>query len=102
MSSQTPMTEAMYYLMLALRRPAHGYRLMQAVEELSHGRVSMGPGTLYGLLGRMNEEGVIRLAEEIGRRKVYCLTPQGEQQLRTEYSRLQAMVLDGLALKDKA
>lgn len=96
------MTEAMYYLMLALRRPAHGYRLMQSIEEISHGRVTMGPGTLYGLLGKMQESGLIQLAEEKGRRKVYALTPLGEQALRAEYSRLQAMVLDGLVLKGRA
>lgn len=95
------MTEAMYYLMLALRRPAHGYRLMQLVSEISHGRVTMGPGTLYGLLGKMLESGVITLSEESGRRKIYAITPLGEQQLKAEYSRLQAMVLDGLSLKGR-
>ena len=95
------MTEAMYYLLLALRQPAHGYRLMQAVSELSHRRVTMGPGTLYGLLGKLMETGYIQLAEESGRRKVYQMTPLGEQALRAEYSRLQAMVLDGLALKGR-
>ena len=50
MAQNIPMTEAMYYLLLALTRPAHGYRLMQQVNEASGGRVRMGPGTLYGLL----------------------------------------------------
>lgn len=96
------MTEAMYYLMLALRVPAHGYRLMKAVGEISHGRVSMGPGTLYGLIGRMLEDGLIAMTGEEGRRKIYSLTHLGEQALRGEYVRLQAMVLDGMVLKGKA
>lgn len=35
MPGNPPMTEAMYYLLLALLRPAHGYRLMQQVGEAS-------------------------------------------------------------------
>lgn len=93
------MTEAMYYLTLAMRTPAHGYRLMRAVEEISHGRVRMGPGTLYGLLRKLEESGMAEQAETDGRRKVYRLTPGGEAALRAEYGRLQAMVLDGIALK---
>ena len=45
-----PMTEAMYYVLLALHRPAHGYQLMQQIARASRGRVQMGPGTLYGVL----------------------------------------------------
>lgn len=93
------MTEAMYYLLLAMRTPAHGYRLMQDVKEISHGRVSMGPGTMYGLLKRMEETGLITQTELSGRRKIYQLTALGESSLRAEYGRLQAMVLDGIALK---
>lgn len=93
------MTEAMYYLMLAMRTPAHGYRLMTAVSEISHGRVSMGPGTLYGLIKRMLKMGMIEQIQENGRRKIYRLTQEGESALRAEYGRLQAMVLDGIILK---
>ena len=79
-----PMTEAMYYVLLALHRPAHGYQLMQ-----------MGPGTLYGVLTRMEKEGLIVLSENDGRRKTYLLTNAGMEALRAEYSRLRAMVRDG-------
>ena len=47
-----PMTEAMYYVLLALMRPNHGYQLMHAIGEVSRGRMQMGPGTLYGVLSR--------------------------------------------------
>ena len=56
MSSQ-PMTEAMYYILLALLRPGYGYGMMQRIRELSGGRVDMGPGTLYGVLTRMKQDG---------------------------------------------
>ena len=90
-----PMTEAMYYGLLALHRPAHGYQLMQQISRASRGRVQMGPGTLYGVLTRMEKEGLIVLSENDGRRKTYLLTNAGMEALRAEYSRLRAMVRDG-------
>ena len=90
-----PMTKAMYYVLLALMHPNHGYQQMQAITEVSNGRVIMGPGTLYGVLTRMQKDGLISLAEDDGRRKTYQITPEGEQALRIEYSRLKAMIQDG-------
>ena len=95
MTPNTPMTEAMYYLLLALVQPAHGYRLMQRVSEVSSGRISMGPGTLYGLLGKMQKEGYIELEGQDERRKTYALTDLGRRALKQEYQRLQALVEDG-------
>ncbi len=95
-----PMTEAMYYVLLALMHPNHGYQLMQAIEEVSNGRVKMGPGTLYGVLSRMQKDGLISLAKDDGRRKTYIITPEGEQALRMEYRRLKAMIEDGRILED--
>ncbi len=93
------MTEAMYYLLLAIRTPSHGYRLMEQITKISHGRVSIGPGTLYGLLHKLENYGFIIQDNVDGRRKVYRMTPAGESALRTEYGRLQAMVLDGISIK---
>ncbi|MFP7298323.1 PadR family transcriptional regulator [Neobacillus niacini] len=95
-----PMTEAMYYVLLALMNPNHGYQLMQAVTEVSNGRITMGPGTLYGVLSRMQKDSLISLAEDDGRRKTYRITPSGEQALRTEYTRLKAMIQDGSILEE--
>ena len=69
MAEQGPMTEAMYYILLSLLKPGHGYGMMQRIRELSGGRLIMGPGTLYGVLSRMNKEGLIVPAGEEGRRK---------------------------------
>lgn len=95
-----PMTEAMYYMLLALMNPSHGYRLMNAITEVSNGRLNMGPGTLYGVLSRMQKEGLIALSEDDGRRKTYSITVDGEQALRNEYHRLRAAVRDGFILKE--
>ncbi|SET45251.1 DNA-binding transcriptional regulator, PadR family [Natronincola peptidivorans] len=95
-----PMTEAMYYVLLALMNPNHGYQLMNAITEVSNGRLNMGPGTLYGVLSRMQKDGLISLAEDDGRRKTYSITDDGERALRIEYSRLMALVQDGMILKE--
>ena len=92
------MTEAMYYILLALLTPSHGYHLMQTVEEVSRGRLRIGPGTLYGVLTRMQKEGLIVVVEDDGRRKTYAVTPAGREALEEEYRRLTAMVEDGAVL----
>ena len=95
-----PMTEAMYYVLLALMHPNHGYQLMHAITEVSNGRLKMGPGTLYGVLSRMQKDGLISLAEDDGRRKTYQITQDGEQVLRMEYTRLKSMIQDGSILEE--
>ncbi len=93
-----PMTEAMYYVLLALLEPQHGYALLSAVSDISGGRLAMGPGTLYGVLTRMQKEKLIVLEEDDGRRKAYRLTDAGRVALQLELERLQAMVSDGARL----
>lgn len=99
MTEQGPMTEAMYYILLALLKPGHGYGMMQRIRELSGGRIEMGPGTLYGVLTRMNKEGLIVLTEAEGRRKNYAITQAGQDALQQEYRRLQQLVADGRILE---
>ncbi|HYE09600.1 MAG TPA: PadR family transcriptional regulator [Patescibacteria group bacterium] len=96
-----PMTEAMYYVLLALMNPNHGYQLMNAVKEVSNARVHMGPGTLYGVLARMQNDGLIIIANDDGRRKTYAITSEGKSALKQEYSRLIALVEDGAILKEE-
>ena len=98
MPERQPMSEAMYYILLALLHPVHGYGVMQRVRELSGGRLVLGPGTLYGILTRMHTEGYIRLES---RRKVYAITEAGTQALLEEYRRLKTMVQDGNILEEE-
>ena len=100
MAEQGPMTEAMYYILLALLRPGHGYGMMQRIRELSGGRLVMGPGTLYGVLSRMNREGLIVLTGEDGRRKNYAITEAGKNALLLEYRRLKQLVEYGAILEE--
>lgn len=90
-----PMTEAMYYVLLALMHPGHGYQLMQTIEDISQGRVKMGPGTLYGVLTRLQKEKLIVIVSDDGRRKTYSVTDEGKNALNAEYDRIRAMICDG-------
>ena len=100
LAAQTPMTEANYYILLALMKPGHGYGMMQRIKELSVGRIEMGPGTLYGVLTRMHKEGLIILTGEDGRRKNYEITEEGKKALHAEYERLKLLVHDGAILEE--
>ena len=95
-----PMTEAMYYVLLALVHPNHGYQLMNEIEEVSKGRIKMGPGTLYGVLTRLQKDGLIIVINDDGRRKTYSITEDGRTALKIEYERLISMVDDGKIVKE--
>ena len=55
----------------------------------------LGPGTLYTLLGKFQEEGLIEETEVEGRKRTYRLTNKGRQAYREELERLRACVADG-------
>jgi DNA-binding PadR family transcriptional regulator len=91
-----PMREQSYLILLALApEPLYGYGIIAAVQELSDGRVKLGPGTLYGALDRLAADGLItRDREEVvqGRfRRYYWLTGTGRVALEAETSRLTAL-----------
>lgn len=89
------LTEQMYYLLLALYESGHGYAVMERVKALSHGRLQLGPGTLYTLLGRFEKEKLIELERTEDTRKIYRLTDEGRKVLTQEHERLRRQVADG-------
>ena len=93
-------SKAMYYVLLALLHPNHGYQLMNEIEEVSKGRVKMGPGTLYGVLARLQKDNLIIVLNDDGRRKTYSITTDGISALKKEYERLNDMVDDGAIIKE--
>ena len=95
------LTEPMYYILLALQRENHGYGIMQDVEELTGGRVAIGAGTLYTLLGRFEREEIIRQVAEEDRRKTYIITEKGRQLLDEEIQRLRMLLEDELTYRAK-
>lgn len=99
-SNKTPLTPAVFQILLALsEQEMHGYRIMQAVQRNSNGHVTMGPGTLYGSIKRMMEDGLI---EESGerpdpdlddeRRRYYRLTVLGRNTVSQEAMRMEVLV----------
>ncbi len=93
------LSEASTFILLALAEPLHGYGIIKKVEQMSDGRVRLGPGTLYGALTKMVKKGwILPLPVENGaRRKVYELTALGHEQLQSEMARLTALVSYGEA-----
>lgn len=91
----------MFYVLLALIKPNHGYQLMASIEKISRGRIKMGPGTLYGVLTRLQDEGSIRIQNDDGRRKTYQITEAGRAALQSEYRRLKTMICDGALVEEE-
>lgn len=90
-----PLTESTYYILLSLIDPLHGYGIMQKVERISEGTVSIGPGTLYGAFVNLEKEGLITMVKEEDRRKTYALTVKGRQVLGEQIRRLEIMSRNG-------
>lgn len=93
------LTEAVYYILLALQEPLHGYGIMQQTVSLSRGRLSISAGTLYGALSNLLEKGWIKPYGESegkdGRRKQYHITETGRAALNDEFARLEELVENG-------
>ena len=99
-SPNTPLTPAVLHILLALSsEERHGYGIMKQVESESQGKVKMGPGTLYGSLGRMMEAGLIRESDkkvdpemDDERRIYYAITGLGKGALAAELERYREVV----------
>ena len=89
------LTEPMYYILLALTEACCGVDVMNKVLDISKGRVTVGPGTLYALLGKFEKSGIIKETEVDGRKRTYILTDNGKEILKEEYNRLVAMAEEG-------
>jgi DNA-binding PadR family transcriptional regulator len=96
----TPLTEATFYILVALKEPLHGYGVMQKIGEISHNRVQLGPGTLYGALSNLQSLGLIESVSEVGseRRKLYCMTETGRRVAEHEVTRFEELARHGRIL----
>lgn len=99
--TNSPLTEATFYILISLTNPLHGYGIMQKVEGLSNGRVKLGPGTLYGALNNLQKMGYIIPSpgsSQSKRRKEYRLTEDGKAVINKEIARMEEMVKNGKKL----
>jgi len=92
-----PLTEAVYYILLSLLEPLHGYGIIQNVEKLSGGRVRLAAGTLYGAINTLLEKGwIIALEGEAdSRKKEYVITELGREMLQREVQRPSELLENG-------
>ncbi len=90
-----PMTETIFYTLLALLEPNHGYGIMKFVRELTNERIKMGTGTLYTMLGRLVEDQMIIVVSEIDGKKTYQITEDGKTLLISEQKRLEQQCDNG-------
>ncbi len=95
-----PLSPPVFHILLALvDTERHGYSIMQEVLRLTDGAMRLGPGTLYGAIKRMVEQGLIEEADERPdpalddeRRRYYRLTDFGRRVLQAETRRLDRLV----------
>lgn len=92
-----PLTEAVYYILISLYTPLHGYGIMQQVKEISDGRVNIGAGTLYGAINTLIEKGYIIecKSRQESRKKEYVITSLGKDIVSHEIIRLKELVKNG-------
>ena len=69
----------------------HGYNITQKVKEMTQGQVEIGPGTMYGTLGKMEKDGLIEFVREEEKRKLYKITPLGQEVLQLEIARIKRL-----------
>ena len=93
-SMAKPLTQPMYYILLSLRDERHGYEIMQYVDWLTDGRVAIGPGTLYSLLSRFEDDKYIEMVSKKDNKKTYKLTKAGQEVLNKEIKRLEYLLSD--------
>ena len=91
------LTEAVFYILLSLEKPMHGYKIMQNAEKLSGGRVKLAAGTLYGAINTLLEKGWITSVpgESGDRKKEYVITESGKSAVFAEIERLRELLKNG-------
>ncbi|HZK70829.1 MAG TPA: helix-turn-helix transcriptional regulator [Clostridia bacterium] len=99
-SERGALTEAVYYILLSLFTPMHGYGIMQNVKVLSDERVNLGAGTLYGAINTLIEKNWIASvkSEELTRKKEYQITDLGKSIIKSEIIRLEELLENGRKL----
>lgn len=98
---RTALTEAMFYVLMAfLHGDMCGTEITEFVQSRTKERVILGPGTLYALLSKFQEEKLIREVAVSGRKRTYQITDKGRAAYHDELARLHACLND--AQEEKA
>ncbi len=96
-TGQGALTEAVFYILLSLYTPRHGYAVMQKIGEMSNGRVHLGAGTLYGAINTLVEKQWIKSVGDgkNSRKKEYAITDLGKRTVEQELVRLEELSANG-------
>ena len=88
------LTEAVFYILLSVHVPMHGYAVMQNIERLTAGRVVLGAGTLYGAINALIKKRWIGAVDsgKGSRKKEYLITEAGQVAFLEETMRLQELL----------
>lgn len=91
------LTEAVYYILLSLYEPLHGYGIIQNVTHMSNGRLVLAAGTLYGAINTLVEKRWIEAlpGEDKSRKKEYIITEAGKYVVEEEIKRLEELITNG-------
>ena len=93
-----PMSESMFYILISLHEPRHGYGITKYVSDLTDGRVKISCATMYNTLAKLQASGVICVFDYSSNRIVYELTSRGKALLKAEISRLSKQAADAVTL----
>ena len=89
------LTESMFYVLMALMTgPMCGIDIAQFIDRRTKSRLTIGPATLYTILGKFEKEKYIREVAVEGRKRTYQITQKGADGYREELNRLKQCVLD--------
>jgi DNA-binding PadR family transcriptional regulator len=95
-----PLSQAVFHILLCLAEgERHGYALRREIAQRTGGRLTLGPGVLYGSIAKMLDQGLIEESDERPdphlddeRRRYYRLTPLGRKAAHAETARMRYMV----------
>lgn len=103
MEKNIPLTESLFYILLAVRKPNHGYGIIQEVSALTGGRVVLGAGTLYGAIQALVKKQWIAIYSEdtdSRKKKEYLITKAGAEAFRAEKARLEELLKNAALMED--
>ena len=92
MNKYPALTETVFYILLSLSNPLHGYAIMQNIKALTQGRINMGAGTLYGALSALLEkEFIAEVKSDDPSKRLYVRTNLGTEVVKNEIKRLKEL-----------
>lgn len=95
------LTDSMYYILVSLLEPMHGYGIKQRIYEESEGKIEIGPASLYTILKKLESRDLITLLPDQERKKTYQISESGKALLKQEIERRIQMAEVGRKILEK-